>query len=134
MASPELGSRYCLRCGKPVGEEPSARQQPESAPGSAGYRQAATGRTNARLLRPSGYDGWETDEQLAHVARLLGESNDSESDEGEPDGGDEPRDGAARYPSRKRHRFDAAHLSPNGHHSGSRSPRTATAGSSLARR
>ncbi|HBO42823.1 MAG TPA: hypothetical protein DD670_02575 [Planctomycetaceae bacterium] len=126
-ASPETGRLTCLRCGRPVGDKPAARRGTGSAPGSAALGNDLTGQGETALLRPSGYDGWETGEQLKHVARLLGAFEDLDDSLGRGDG-------VSQDTSKKRHRFDAAHSSPNGHHGGRRSPRNVTAGTSLGAR
>lgn len=95
VASPESGRMCCLRCGKPVGQEPSARSQRDSAP--VGDRAASDCDVPGR--RPSGYDGWALDEDLRHVGRLLGTA-----------------DRAERPRSKRRLRIDAAHDGPLGPH------------------
>ncbi|MBN2216673.1 MAG: hypothetical protein JW719_04790 [Pirellulales bacterium] len=72
MAVPGTGRYCCLRCGKPVGREPSAPARPDCAPDAD---QEAASREETALgaaVAASGYDGWELDEQLRHVARRLG--------------------------------------------------------------
>jgi len=98
VASPETGRQCCLRCGKPVGQEPSARSEPDRAQGD----DAKAERTASTTGHASGYDGWELDEELRHVARRLGTA-------ARPSGGS----------GKTRRRIDAAHDSlPAAHYGG----------------
>lgn len=117
VASPETGRQCCLRCGKPVGQEPSAQ------PHSAGPRAADThekgradelGSSDAARRRPSSYDGWELDEELKHIGRLLGGSARSAT-------------GSGRAAGQTHRRFDAAHPTAALHHHVGRARRSASA-------
>ncbi len=120
VAFPESGKLCCLRCGKPVGQGPSA-QQTESAPCEATSCCAAISQIDDPLSRPSGYDGWETDEHLKHVGRLLAGAVPPDENSDRPDG-------------QKQYRVDAAHSAPSGHHLGRRSPKAVPSGSRLGTR
>ncbi|HLA86183.1 MAG TPA: hypothetical protein VJL29_15455 [Thermoguttaceae bacterium] len=100
MASPETGSLYCLRCGKPVGEEPSARSRSGSARRARSHKSKSV---PGSVPHPSGYDGWEMDEDLRHIGRVLGVASKS--------GG-----GSTSAPGKKHYRIDAAHdMGPGPH-------------------
>jgi hypothetical protein len=102
VAAPGSGMLCCLRCGKPVGEEPSARSQLDCAPGERDQlgRQRETQTISTPVVAPSGYDAWEWDEELKHIGRVIGS----------------PEAGGAKPAGRKHRRVDAAHRLPAGRH------------------
>jgi len=114
VASPDSGKLCCLRCGKPVGQQPSARRRRDPAPGKVRRADSPEAKPAGVGRRPSGYDGWEFDEDLRHIGRLLGAAGPA---------------GAVKKAAGKKHRrVDAAHALLSGPHYGRR-PATTEAGS-----
>ncbi|MBN1912686.1 MAG: hypothetical protein JW818_23390 [Pirellulales bacterium] len=99
VASPQSGRRICLRCGKPFGTatEESARSENERLQGDS----------ETAGLASSVYDGWEADERLRHVGRMLGKNVSSHA--GQPSSQPDT-------PGRKSYRIDASHTRPPGPH------------------
>src|SRR3990172_9278511 len=104
LISSHAGNYRCSRCGA----EFCDRQAGASAPTQTVHdpAQAATWPREPVSAGigpgpPPTYDGWELDEQLRHIERLL--------DTGKPDDGDEA-------PSRRYARLDAAHAGTPGWH------------------
>jgi hypothetical protein len=110
-ASPQSGKRCCLRCGGPLEDAPAECRGEVHAPADTLSKPLVPDGTPIAKLSglpgepPAAYDGWDMDEQLRHIGRVLGKPSTKVAPRGKPT-----------------FRFDQAHATPPDRHGGESRP------------